>query len=264
MCAARAWLAATWPNGAADLSALGACLLCLLLGFHPRLCARGGAYLARARRAGEHAATAALTLSHALAIAPTVHSRTKLRKAVVGGRTALSDAMREVAIMKQLDCPQVLRLKEVIDDLREEKLYLVLEFADKGVAMDPVRVDNAIGEGEGARRIALDACLGTEYLHNRGVVHGDIKVRARQRGSDCSGCVQPIHETQPDRERSSRTTCCFLAAGMPSWRIWACRRPSRAPTTAWCARLARRPSSHPSAAAVGAIVAGRPTAGRLG
>ena len=211
MCAARAWLAATWPNGAADLSALGACLLCLLLGFHPRLCARGGAYLARARRAGEHAATAALTLSHALAIAPTVHSRTKLRKAVVGGRTALSDAMREVAIMKQLDCPQVLRLKEVIDDLREEKLYLVLEFADKGVAMDPVRVDNAMGEGEGARRIALDACLGTEYLHNRGVVHGDIKVRARQRGSDCSAAFNPF---------TKRSLTASVPAGQPAafWR----------------------------------------------
>lgn len=106
-----------------------------------------------------------------------VLARAKLRKAVVSGHTALTDAMREVAIMKQLHCDQVVRLIEVIDDLREEKLYLVMEFAQGGVAMEPVRREKAMRESDAARQVVADAASGTAYLHARGVCHLDI-VRA--------------------------------------------------------------------------------------
>lgn len=44
---------------------------------------------------------------------------------------------REVAVLKKLDHPNVVNLYEVIDDPAIDQLYLVFEYVENGVIMDP-------------------------------------------------------------------------------------------------------------------------------
>ncbi|KAJ3030184.1 UNVERIFIED_CONTAM: hypothetical protein HDU68_009825 [Siphonaria sp. JEL0065] len=85
---------------------------------------------------------------------------------------------REIAILKKISHPNVVGLKEVIDDPEAEKIYLVLEFMGGGevewrdVSWDPPRPALTIPE---ARRIVRDVISGLEYLHHNGIIHRDIK-----------------------------------------------------------------------------------------
>jgi hypothetical protein len=94
--------------------------------------------------------------------------------------TFLDDVKREIAIMKKVAHPNVLRLYEVMDDPKVNKLYLVLEFMKKGDLMKILNGD--------ARRVVCDPmndydvwhCMrqvvqGLSYLHLQNIVHGDIK-----------------------------------------------------------------------------------------
>ena len=55
--------------------------------------------------------------------------------------TMLDDVKREIAIMKKLSHPHVLRLFEVMDDPKVNKLYLVLEYMKRGDLMQLLRGD---------------------------------------------------------------------------------------------------------------------------
>jgi [calcium/calmodulin-dependent protein kinase] kinase len=44
--------------------------------------------------------------------------------------------MREIDILKDLNHPNIIGLHEVIDDEKEDKLYLVLDYAERGQIMD--------------------------------------------------------------------------------------------------------------------------------
>lgn len=57
-------------------------------------------------------------------------------KGTMGVRNALQDVQREIAVMKKLAHTNVLRLHEVIDDDEEDKLYMVMDFCDKGPILD--------------------------------------------------------------------------------------------------------------------------------
>jgi serine/threonine protein kinase len=45
---------------------------------------------------------------------------------------AYLDTMREIDILKELNHPNIIKLYEVIDDEKDDKLYLVLDYAEKG------------------------------------------------------------------------------------------------------------------------------------
>ncbi|KAJ1814500.1 hypothetical protein LPJ75_002745, partial [Coemansia sp. RSA 2598] len=82
---------------------------------------------------------------------------------------------REIAILKKCRHPNVVRLREVIDDAHARRIYLVIEYMDGGEikwrdedglpAMDPSE----------ARSVFRDLVLGVEYLHYAGVLHRDLK-----------------------------------------------------------------------------------------
>ena len=82
----------------------------------------------------------------------------------------------EIAIMKKLDHPNLVSLIEVLDDPREDSLYMVMEMCKKGVVMK-VGLDERADPypDEKCRCWFRDLVLGIEYLHAQGIVHRDIK-----------------------------------------------------------------------------------------
>ncbi|SCV74107.1 BQ2448_6539 [Microbotryum intermedium] len=96
-----------------------------------------------------------------------------------GGIGADDKVKREVAIMKQLDHPNIVRLKEVIDDAKSKKVFMVLEFMSGGqIAWQDDNKQPTMSVDE-ARRTFRDVVLGLEYceyaVHYHGIIHRDIK-----------------------------------------------------------------------------------------
>ncbi|KAJ1932696.1 hypothetical protein EC988_009369, partial [Linderina pennispora] len=82
---------------------------------------------------------------------------------------------REIAILKKCNHPNVVRLREVIDDAHARRIYLVIEYMDGGeiVWRDP---DNLpVMSPDKARSVFRDLLLGVEYLHYVGILHRDLK-----------------------------------------------------------------------------------------
>ncbi|XP_046979448.1 calcium/calmodulin-dependent protein kinase kinase 1 isoform X1 [Schistocerca americana] len=88
-------------------------------------------------------------------------------------RDPLQRVYREIAILKKLDHPNVVKLVEVLDDPMEDHLYLVFELLERGEVL-PVPTENPLAEAE-AWRCFRDVVLGVEYLHYQRIVHRDIK-----------------------------------------------------------------------------------------
>ncbi|BEI88945.1 uncharacterized protein CcaverHIS019_0203070 [Cutaneotrichosporon cavernicola] len=88
---------------------------------------------------------------------------------------AENEIRKEIAIAKKLHHPNVVRMKEIIDDPESSKLYMIFEYCDGG------EVEwKAAGGGPAltlaqTRRIFRDTLLGLEYLHHQGIIHRDIK-----------------------------------------------------------------------------------------
>ncbi|XP_055370245.1 calcium/calmodulin-dependent protein kinase kinase 1b isoform X2 [Betta splendens] len=79
----------------------------------------------------------------------------------------------EIAILKKLDHPNVVKLVEVLDDPEEDGLHMAFELMTKGPVMD-VPTDDPFTE-EQARFYFRDVVMGIEYLHYHKIIHRDIK-----------------------------------------------------------------------------------------
>ena len=82
--------------------------------------------------------------------------------------------VREIAIMKKLDHPNIVRLHEVLDSPVDNKIYMVIEHVDGGPVMDDKEEQEPLTE-EKARDIFRQLIKGLEYLHYHGIIHRDIK-----------------------------------------------------------------------------------------
>lgn len=94
-----------------------------------------------------------------------------------GGRENAVDLIKEeIAVMKKLNHPNLCGLIEVLDDPREDSLYMVMEMCKRGIIMK-VGVDERYDpyDDEHCRHWFRDLILGIEYLHAQGIVHRDIK-----------------------------------------------------------------------------------------
>lgn len=93
-------------------------------------------------------------------------------------RSAAADMRKEVDILKAIRHPNVLRLFEVIDDARVDKLYLVTEHCERGDLMSIVKNLSAsrssLPEGD-VKTITRQVIDGLGHLHSRGIVHADLK-----------------------------------------------------------------------------------------
>ncbi|KAJ8710967.1 hypothetical protein PYW07_008209 [Mythimna separata] len=85
----------------------------------------------------------------------------------------LQRVYREIAVLKKLDHPNVVKLVEVLDDPAEDHLYLVFQLLEGGPVID-IPTETPLSEHL-ARKYIRDALLGVEYLHYQRIAHRDIK-----------------------------------------------------------------------------------------
>ena len=95
------------------------------------------------------------------------------RKGRLSTSSPLADVATEIAIMKKLVHPNVVRLHEVIDDPRANAIYMVTEYCVNGPVLEGAR-STALPEGL-ARKYFRDIVTGLHYLHAQGIAHRDLK-----------------------------------------------------------------------------------------
>ncbi|KAJ2411107.1 hypothetical protein J3F80_000072 [Coemansia sp. RSA 2526] len=82
---------------------------------------------------------------------------------------------REIAILKKCRHPNVVRLREVIDDAHARRIYLVIEYMDAGEIAWRDSAHLPVMAADTARSVFRDLVLGVEYLHYVGILHRDLK-----------------------------------------------------------------------------------------
>lgn len=93
------------------------------------------------------------------------------------GCDPLDDLKREVAILKKIHHPNIVRLFEVMDDPHHDIVYMVFELMKLGPVMDLGSKSNppVPFTEERARVYFNQLLLAVEYLHFHRVIHRDIK-----------------------------------------------------------------------------------------
>ncbi|KAI7821888.1 kinase-like domain-containing protein [Gamsiella multidivaricata] len=83
----------------------------------------------------------------------------------------------EVAILKKLNHPNIVRLYEVLDVATDDSMYMIFEYCEQGALMEVSLTEEykaAYGDAE-CRSVFRQIILGIEYLHEHGIIHRDIK-----------------------------------------------------------------------------------------
>uniref|UniRef100_A0A674D0K2 calcium/calmodulin-dependent protein kinase n=1 Tax=Salmo trutta TaxID=8032 RepID=A0A674D0K2_SALTR len=91
----------------------------------------------------------------------------------------LERVYQEIAILKKLDHPNVVKLVEVLDDPGEDHLYmgkigLILSLPGNPAVMEEMPTDKPLNKDQ-ARFYFQDLLRGIEFLHYQRIIHRDIK-----------------------------------------------------------------------------------------
>ncbi|KAL1110288.1 hypothetical protein AAG570_008365, partial [Ranatra chinensis] len=124
----------------------------------------------------------------------------------------LDKVYREIAVLKKLDHPNVVKLVEVLDDPVEDHLYLVFELLERGEVLQ-LPTDNPLTESQ-AWQYFRDVILGLEYLHFQRIIHRDIKPSNLLLGED--GHIQ-IADLGVCNEFDGLDACLNNTAGTPAF-----------------------------------------------
>lgn len=81
---------------------------------------------------------------------------------------------REIAILRLLDHPNIVKLHDVVEDVKTGTFYLVLELAGGGELFDYIVARGRLREKE-ARKFFRQIISGVEYCHSSLVIHRDLK-----------------------------------------------------------------------------------------
>ncbi|CEF65470.1 Protein kinase domain and Serine/threonine-/dual specificity protein kinase, catalytic domain and Protein kinase-like domain-containing protein [Strongyloides ratti] len=80
---------------------------------------------------------------------------------------------REIAILKKLSHPNIVKLVEALDDPEDKFIYIIFELVEKGSIIE-IPTDKPLSENK-AWKYFRDTLSGLEYLHYQKIVHRDIK-----------------------------------------------------------------------------------------
>jgi tRNA A-37 threonylcarbamoyl transferase component Bud32 len=97
-----------------------------------------------------------------------------MKRKRIGQPNLYDNVLREMAIMKKLDHPNIVKLYELIDDPEVDKLFIVMEYVPGGAVMNGNILQTPISE-EIVWKYARDIIVGLDYLHFQGIIHRDIK-----------------------------------------------------------------------------------------
>ncbi|KAG0213703.1 hypothetical protein BGX33_002773 [Mortierella sp. NVP41] len=101
-------------------------------------------------------------------------------------RSPLDLIRGEIAILKKLNHPNIVKLYEVLDVAAEDSMYMVFELCELG-ALTEVSVSDKLGKiftDSECRDVFQQMVLGIEYLHEHDIVHRDIKPDNLLRSAD--------------------------------------------------------------------------------
>ena len=102
----------------------------------------------------------------------TLYALKIIKKSLAASVVPLKVLFREIAVHKTLNHPNIVRLLDHLED--RAKLYLVLEYVEKGSLFDLIRKKIKLSEQE-ACDIFTQICTGLNYLHKNNLLHRDLK-----------------------------------------------------------------------------------------
>jgi protein-serine/threonine kinase len=97
-----------------------------------------------------------------------------IRKESLGTNPSrLPKIYREIAILRELSHPNIVRLHEMVET--ERHIGIILEYASGGELFDFI-LNNRYLKDNSARRLFAQLVSGVGYLHKKGIVHRDLKL----------------------------------------------------------------------------------------
>ncbi|KAI3434951.1 hypothetical protein D9Q98_003005 [Chlorella vulgaris] len=136
-------------------------------------------------------------------------------------RHPAQDLRREIAVMRRALHPNVVALREVVDDDSSSKMLLVMDYLEGGAVMTREGLERGHRVPEEVARLYFrDMCKALDYLHcARRVVHGDLKPENALMGAagrvalSDFGCSKVMKDADAEFERCNGTPA-FLAPEM--------------------------------------------------
>ena len=96
-----------------------------------------------------------------------------IRKDSIGNPNRLQKIYREVAILREVQHPNIVRLHEMIET--EKQIGIILEYASGGELFDYI-LNHRYLKDNAARKLFAQLVSGVGYLHKKGIVHRDLKL----------------------------------------------------------------------------------------
>ena len=95
------------------------------------------------------------------------------RESLGNNPNRLPKIYREIAILRGLQHPNIVRLHEMVET--ERHIGIILEYASGGELFDYI-LNHRYLKDNAARRLFAQLVSGVGYLHKRGIVHRDLKL----------------------------------------------------------------------------------------
>ncbi|KAJ5037171.1 uncharacterized protein L3040_007351 [Drepanopeziza brunnea f. sp. 'multigermtubi'] len=95
------------------------------------------------------------------------------RDSVGTNPTRLAKIYREIAILREISHPNIVRLHEMVET--EKQIGIILEYANGGELFDYI-LNHRYLKDNAARRLFAQLVSGVGYLHKKGIVHRDLKL----------------------------------------------------------------------------------------
>ena len=95
------------------------------------------------------------------------------KESLAGNATRLPKIYREIAILRELQHPNIVRLHEFVET--ERHMGIILEYASGGELFDYI-LNHRYLKDPAARRLFAQLVSGVGYLHKKGIVHRDLKL----------------------------------------------------------------------------------------